>query len=94
MLQDLFDVWSDDVWSGHPAAQFIGSKELVDRLARHNPEQWGYFSAYGKRLTETRLGRMIAQVSKVHSTRIEHNGPRGYKRADLEPAWRRLGIGR
>ncbi len=78
------------VWPEHE--RFVGTKDLVQRLIWHNREQWSEGSAYGKRLTETRLGKMIGQVAKVHSKRDEHNGPRGYYRADLESAWNRLGI--
>jgi 5S rRNA maturation endonuclease (ribonuclease M5) len=87
VMTDLYEIWPDGV-------AFMGTVDLVKKLAFHNPEQWSEFSTYGKRLTGTRLGRMITQVAKVHSTRVEHNGVRGYRRADLEPAWHRLGIGR
>lgn len=92
LMHDLHEIWTGGgFFDGQP---FVATRELVNRLAFHNPEQWGDFSTYGKRLTETRLGRMITQVAKVHSTRIEHNGARGYLRPDLEAAWNRLGIGR
>lgn len=90
VMNDLDEIWSDDGVLG--LAPFVATRELVNRLAFHNPEQWGEGSVYGKRLTDHRLGRMISQVAKVHSTRVEHNGSRGYRRVDLEPAWKRLGI--
>jgi Protein of unknown function (DUF3631) len=86
VMHDLRKVWGDT------SEAFLGTRELVNRLVYLNPEQWSQFSVYGKRLTETRLGRMITQVAKVHSTRLEHNGVRGYLRADLALAWKRLGI--
>ena len=92
LMHDLFELWSDrGLLDG---LRFVGSKEMVKHLAFHNPEQWGETSIYGKRLTETRLGRMITQVSKVHSQRQDRDGPRGYFRVNLESAWYRLGIGR
>jgi hypothetical protein len=33
--------------------------ELVDLLVAHNPGYWGEDGPYGKRLTGTRLGRMV-----------------------------------
>ena len=92
LMHDLFELWSDrGLLDG---LRFVGSKDMVKHLAFHNPEQWGETSIYGKRLTETRLGRMITQVSKVHSQRQDRDGPRGYFRVNLESAWYRLGIGR
>ncbi len=90
VMNDLYEIWSE---TGILKLQpFVPTKELVKRLAFHNPEQWGESSNYGKRLTEHRLGRMVTQVAKTHSTRIEHNGARGYRRVDLIPGWKRLGI--
>jgi hypothetical protein len=92
IMRDLFEIWSDKgLFSGKA---FVGTKELVSALAVYNPEEWSEGSRYGKRLTESRLGRMITQVSKVHSKRDGRDGPRGYYRVDLVPAWGRLGIGR
>jgi len=92
LMHDLYTVWSE---GGLCAGRiFVGSRELVNVLALHNPEQWSENNRFQKRLTETRLGRMISQVCKVHSSRETREGPRGYYRADLEPAWNRLGIGR
>jgi hypothetical protein len=90
VMQDLYEIWSDKGFAaGRP---FVGTVDLVSMLAEHNTVQWGELSTYGKRLTETRLGRMITQVAKVHSKRERRDGPRGYYRVDLEPAWHRLGI--
>jgi hypothetical protein len=87
VMRDLRQVWPND-----SPETFLGTKELVNRLVNHNRESWSEFSTYGKRLTETRLGRMITQVAKVHSQRDDRRGPRGYYRVDLERAWKRLGI--
>ena len=59
-----------------------------------DPDYWGADSPYGKPLTDTRLGRLVAQASKITSQRIGGRGPRGYSRVLLEPTWRRLGITR
>jgi len=87
LMHDLRQVWPDS-----PLETFLGSKELVNRLISYNRENWSQFSHYGKRLTETRLGKMISQVAKVHSQRDDRRGPRGYYRVDMERAWNKLGI--
>ncbi len=92
LMHDLYVIWSHDGLCGGKA--FVGTRELVNVLALQNPEQWSDGNRFGKRLTDTRLGRMISQVCKVHSSRETRDGPRGYYRAALEPAWARLGIGR
>lgn len=92
LMHDLYALWSTDGLFAGKA--FAGTKEIVNTLAFHNPDQWGESNRYGKRLNDVRLGRMISQVSKVHSSRETRDGPRGYYRVDLEPAWARLGIGR
>jgi hypothetical protein len=85
-MKDLSEVWPK------PDETFLGTTELVNRLVMHNRETWSQFSPYGKRLTETRLGRMITQVAKVRSQRDDRRGPRGYYRVDLERAWRKMGF--
>lgn len=85
MLTDLHAIWPDD-------ASFMPTRELVDKLTIHNPDYWGPSSAYGKPLTETRLGRLVTQAAKVTSTRIGGVPPRGYLRSQLQPVWHRLGI--
>ena len=92
LMHDLYAIWSTGGLLAGRA--FAGTKELVSTLVFHNPDQWGETNRYGKRLNDARLGRMISQVSKVHSSRETRDGPRGYYRVDLEPAWNRLGIGR
>jgi hypothetical protein len=90
MMTDLHKVWPD----GLEANELVPTKELVSKLIWHNPDYWGSESAYGKPLTEHRLGRLVSQSAKVTSTRIAGRGPRGYLWLQLEPAWQRLGIGR
>ncbi len=86
-LTDLHAAWPKD-------KDFMPTRDLVDMLRHHNPDYWGVDSPYGKPLTDTRLGRLIAQASKITSQRIGGRGPRGYSRVLLEPTWRRLGITR
>lgn len=86
-LTDLHAAWPED-------RPFISSRELVDLLKLHNPEYWCPASTYGKSLTERRLGHLVSQAAKVTSQRPDKHGPRGYVRAELAPAWRRLGIER
>jgi hypothetical protein len=86
-LTDLHAAWPKD-------KDFMPTRDLVDMLRHHNPDYWGVDSPHGKPLTDTRLGRLIAQASKITSQRIGGRGPRGYSRVLLEPTWRRLGITR
>jgi hypothetical protein len=58
------------------------------------PEYWGPNSGYGKALTDTRFGQIVARASRVTSDRVGGRGPRGYLRSRLEPVWHRLYITR
>jgi hypothetical protein len=85
LLTDLHAVW--------PGSEpFLATAELTTKLINQNPDYWGADSAYGKSLTEIRLGRLLSQAAKITSCRPDHKGPRGYRRADLAPAWLRLRI--
>jgi hypothetical protein len=84
LLQDLRDVWPD-------GEDFVSTKKLVELLVWHN-SYWGADSPYGKVLSEQRCGRLLSQAAKVTSVRPDTNGPRGYHRSQVEPAWRRLGM--
>lgn len=84
-IEDLAAVW--------PAGEnFFPSLDLVARLVTHNPAYWGEQGPYGKELTDTRLGRLLASAAKVTSTRPGGVGHRGYTYAVLIPVWQRLGI--
>lgn len=85
MLTDLFAVWPGD-------EAFMPTRELVGKLILQNPDYWGSGSAYGKPLTETRLGRLVTQAAKVTSIRRGGVPPRGYLKSELQHVWRRLGI--
>jgi hypothetical protein len=90
MMSDLYAIWPDDLDDN----ELVPTRELVFKLIWHNADYWGLQSAYGKALTETRLGRLVSQAAKVTSARIGGRGPRGYLRVQLGPVWHRLGIGR
>jgi hypothetical protein len=66
---------------------------LVDLLVAHNPGYWGEDGPYGKRLTETRLGRMVNQATNSTSMRPGGKGRRGYTLSALQIAWDRLRVG-
>lgn len=85
VLIDLYSIWPD-------GETFMPTRDLVRELILHHSEYWGAASAYGKQLTETRLGRLVTQAAKVTSTRIGGVPSRGYLRSQLQPVWRRLGI--
>lgn len=87
LMTDLHNVWPD-------TDELVPTKELVTKLIAHNPEYWGLNSGYGKALTDTRLGRLVTQASKVTSQRPGGRGPRGYTKAQFSQVWHRLGIGR
>lgn len=84
LLKDLHEVWQE----GEP---FLPTSRIIERLVAHNPEYWGELSAYGKRLTAQRMGRLIIQSTKVHSTK-NSSDIRGYTRDAFARAWRQLGI--
>lgn len=84
LLRDMHDVWPTD-------EPFVSSTAVIELLVNHNPEYWGELSAYGKRLTAQRMGRMLVQGAKIHSTRNAIK-VRGYNRAQFVKAWRQLGI--
>lgn len=87
LLRDLFDAWPAD-------EDFLSSKEMVDLLVAHNPDYWDAGSGYGRAINAQRLGRMLNQAAKIHSTRERRNGPRGFERTQFQLAWTRLGIDR
>lgn len=85
LLHDLYELWPD----GKP---FMQTQELVDLLVRNKPEYWSEESAYGKRLNESRFGRMVKQAADAVSSRPDRNKPRGFRRQQFELVWMRLGI--
>ena len=85
LLKHLHDAWPQD-------EPFVSTLLLIRALVTDHPDDWGDSSPFGKPLTAQRLGRMLATSYGVNSTRIERDGPRGYARAALTTAWRRMGI--
>lgn len=84
LLKDLNTIWVED-------QRFLPTSRIIESLTDHNPHYWGEVSAYGKRLTPQRLGRMLVQGAKIHSTRNSVK-VRGYSRDQFAKAWRQLGI--
>lgn len=85
LMQHLAEVWP-------PGAAFTRTDDLIDRLVDAHPDVWGEFSSFGKRLTPQRLGRMLSGHYKIHSSRPDANGARGYTLASLSTAFRRFGL--
>lgn len=84
LLRNLAAVWPD-------GETFVPTRELVRSLIDLNPDYWGERSPYGRALTAQRMGRLLVQAAKAHSSKDEKD-VRGYRRAVLEQAWRRLRI--
>jgi len=84
LLKDLHSIWADH-------ERFLATSTIIGRLIDHNPDYWGEISSYGKRLTAQRMGRMLVQGAKIHSTRNAEK-TRGYSRDQFVKAWRQLGI--
>lgn len=85
LMQHLAQVWE-------PGDTFTPTETLIDRLVDAHPETWGEMSAFGKRLTAQRLGRMLSGNYKIHTARLDRSGPRGYTLAALSTAFRRFGL--
>jgi hypothetical protein len=90
LLTDLHAVWPKD-FGGDPE-HFASTKDLVGRVIKHNADYWGQGSPYGKQLTETRFGLLLAQAAKLTSRRPGGVGPRGFVWIELVPVWNRLHI--
>jgi hypothetical protein len=85
LMQHLAEVWED-------GETFVATERLIDRLVEAHPDTWGELSTFGKRLTAQRLGRMLSGNYKIHTSRPDANGPRGYTLASLSTALRRFGL--
>lgn len=84
LLKDIAATWTPD-------ARFLSTAHILELLVAHNPDYWGEFSSFGKRITAQRMGRMLVQGAKIHSTRNAAK-VRGYTRDQFAKAWRQLGI--
>lgn len=85
LMQHLAEVWED-------GETFIPTETLINRLVTEHPEVWGEHSSFGKRLTAQRLGRMLSGNYKIHTSRPDTNGHRGYTIGSLSTAFRRFGL--
>jgi hypothetical protein len=85
LLTDLRQIWPDH-------DDLVPSGDLVEMLVLHNRDYWGEKSAYGKELTQTRMGKILNQAAKIGSARPGGRGPRGYLRKQFEPVWSRLNL--
>jgi hypothetical protein len=85
LLKHLHEVWPKE-------EMFVATSRLIEDLVFTHPTDWGAESPYGRALTAQRLGRMLATAYGVNSTRLDREGPRGYTRASLDPALRRMGM--
>ena len=80
-----------EVWK--PGETFVGSEDLVRRLIFAHPDMWGADSAYGRALTVQRMGRMLSDAYKVHTTRqATEDRTRGYTARSLNSATSGLGL--
>ncbi|MDZ4234630.1 MAG: hypothetical protein U1C73_12950, partial [Dietzia sp.] len=80
-----------EVWK--PWETFVGSEDLVRRLTFAHPEMWGADSPYGRPLTVQRMGRMLSDAYKVHTTRqATDDRTRGYTARSLDSATSGLGL--
>lgn len=84
LLKDLHALWDEN-------EGFLPTSVIIDRLVAENPDYWGSVSSYGKSLTAQRMGKLLVQSTKIHSTK-NHADVRGYTRDSFSKAWRQLGI--
>lgn len=85
LLKHIHELWPD-------GDHFLPTKELIDLLVIEYPNVWGEESPYGKRLTDKRLGGMLAKGYKIHSDREGRGTPRGYFQSAFTRAWHRMGV--
>lgn len=84
LMRDVHEVWPE-------GETFMRTRELVNALVMNNPDYWGEASPYGRALTVQRLGRLLNQSAKIHSSKNSCD-ERGYRRNDFALVWRRMGI--
>jgi len=85
LLQHLRQIWPE-------GAAFVPTSQLLSDLIRCYPDQWGEGGPFTKALTAQRLGRMLSTAYKIHSTRLDRDGSRGYARSAFVTPWRRMGV--
>jgi len=85
LIRDLRQIWDGET--------FMSTDTIIHWLIKENPGMWSAESQFGKALTVQRLGRMLAGSYGVHSGReLDEPRRRGYFRAALAPAMRRMGM--
>ncbi len=83
LLDDLARIWPEE-------SRFVRTPDLIRYLISCRPDYWGESSSFGKALTSQRLGRLLTQAAKIHSTKLD--GARGYTKESFAYVWRRMGI--
>jgi hypothetical protein len=87
LLHHIREVWPE-------GERFLRTERLIDRLIGFHPEMWGSSSPYGKPLNPQRLGRMLVRGYGIRTVqRPDGDRSRGYRLADLNPAFRRFCLG-
>ncbi len=83
LLKNIHEVWEQGV-------KFTPTQTIINDLIHSNPNEWGESSNFGKALTVQRMGRMLSQAFKIHSSKL--NGIRGYRFSDFEKPFRQFGL--
>lgn len=83
LLKNIHNVWEQGV-------KFTPTQTIINDLIQNNPNEWGESSNFGKALTVQRMGRMLSQGFKIHSSKL--NGVRGYRFSDFEKPFRQFGL--
>lgn len=71
--------------------RFWGTREMTEELAHRHPEHWGPGDRFERAITPQRLGRMLSQAFKIHSSR-RADGVRGYALADFARSFEMFGL--
>jgi hypothetical protein len=85
LLKHIHELWPGDT-------KFLPTSELISKLVINHPTMWGDEGPFGKRLTAQRLGRMLVQGYRIHSTRESAKGPRGYTHGSFTRPLSRMNI--
>jgi len=88
LVRDLYEIYGGE-------RTFIGTKTLVSKLAKHNPEYWGELSIFGKAISEQRFGRILNSKYYLNSQRVGDSTStytRGYTSAQFENIWISLNL--
>jgi hypothetical protein len=85
LLRDICDEWPVGI-------TFWPTADILVTLRGTEPDRWGPSDRYPKGLTSQRLGRFLAKNMRLHSTRLDRTGPRGYLLSDIEPVANSLGL--